>query len=137
MNLPCQSNGGTIPLDGNLFYPSNVLCRMYKKSDAFVEHTITKNDSRDQFVEAMRTIGDAEGHTPVLHVDYHYFKKRGTKDQTTFERSSQSMKTAVVAYSSDWIERVIIGSNALSMEALELVLSREMEYVEPPKDDAS
>lgn len=99
---------------------------MYKKADSFVKHGICK-DSRDRFVEQMNTIGTEKQCVPVKNVDFHYFKKRGSKDQITFELSSPDMKTAVVAYSGDWIEKVIVGSNALSLDALEIMLLREME----------
>jgi hypothetical protein len=132
MNLPCQSNNGEITYGGRSFYSSNVICRMYKRSDLFVKHNICK-DSRDRFVEGMHIIGTSKRNAPVLGIDFQFFKKKGNKDERTFDVCGDHLKTAVVAYSGDWIEKTIVDSNLLSMDALEIVLLREMEY-ELPKD---
>jgi hypothetical protein len=105
---------------------------MYKRSDLFIKHNICK-DSRDRFIEGMHAIGTFNKNVPVLGVDFQFFKKKGTADERSFEVCGDHLKTAVVAYSDEWIEKTIVESNLLSMDALEITLLREMEF-EPSKD---
>ena len=97
------------------YFPFNIMYKLYKKTDLFTRNEVSK-ETRDEFTLGMVRLGVEKGRVPQEGTDYDFFKKKGTKENTVFEISKSSMKTSVVAYSSEWIQKVI-----LSMEKDEVM----------------
>jgi len=89
------------------YFPFNIMFKLYKKTELFTRHEVTKT-TREEFMVGMVHLGMEKGHVPQEGSDYDFFKKKGTKENTVFETSKSSLKTSVVAYSSEWIQKVIL-----------------------------
>jgi hypothetical protein len=89
------------------YFPFNIMYKLYKKTELFTRHEVTKT-TREEFMVGMVHLGMEKGHVPQEGSDYDFFKKKGTKENTVFETSKSSLKTSVVAYSSEWIQKVIL-----------------------------
>ena len=92
------------------YFPFNIMFKLYKKTELFTRHEVTKT-TREEFMVGMVHLGMEKGHVPQEGSDYDFFKKKGTKENTVFETSKSSLKTSVVAYSSEWIQKVILSKN--------------------------
>ena len=88
-----------------IWYPWNVMYKHYKKTDLFMKHNI-KKDSRDDFVIGMNKIANEKGVRTQDGVDFQFFKKKGKEEYVT---ASPELKSATVAFSSNWISHSIIG----------------------------
>ena len=89
------------------YFPFNIMFKLYKKTELFTRHEVTKT-TREEFMVGMVHLGMEKGHVPQEGSDFDFFKKKGTKENTVFETSKSSLKTSIVAYSSEWIQKVIL-----------------------------
>ena len=122
------------------YFPFNIMYKLYKKTELFTRHEVTKT-TREEFMVGMVHLGMEKGHVPQEGSDYDFFKKKGTKENTVFETSKSSLKTSVVAYSSEWIQKVILSKEIEEtqqdeVKEMEETQQDEMKEIEDIQNDA-
>ena len=95
----------TQTLQDKTWYPLNVIFKHYKKKEQFVQFGICK-DTNESFQFGMEQIAQ-ENNIRIEHgVDFHFFKKKG---KVLFVVGDPSLKSTVIAFTSAWIQKCILG----------------------------